>query len=63
MITEKLEHDIEVFGGFGYNDDNLQNKKIEEEVEVIEQVIEQVTDEQEVHNETEKGRQKSLFDF
>jgi len=61
MITEKLEHDIEVFGGFGYNDDNGQNKKIEEKV--IEQVIEQVTDEQEMHNETEKGRQKSLFDF
>ena len=61
MITEKLEHDIEVFGGFGYNDDNTQNKKIEEEV--IEQVIEQVTDEQEMHNETGKGSQKSLFDF
>ena len=61
MITEKLEHDIEVFGGFGYNDDNGQNKKIEDEV--VKQVIEQVTDEQEVLNETEKGRQKSLFDF
>ncbi|TKY91405.1 MAG: hypothetical protein C5S46_05950, partial [Candidatus Methanomarinus sp.] len=54
IIIENLEHNVEVFGGFGYKADNQQNNKIEEEV------IEQVTDEQE---DTEKGSQKSLFDF
>jgi replication factor C large subunit len=54
MIIENLEHNVEVFGGFGYNADNQQNNKIEEEV------IEQVIDEQ---KDTEKGSQKSLFDF